>query len=67
MRVLALTVILTLAVAAPSVASDSVSYFYDLRGQLQSVTYANGTTITYVYDVAGNRLSQTVSCPGQSC
>ncbi|WP_398467565.1 RHS repeat domain-containing protein [Tardiphaga sp.] len=39
-------------------ANASISYTYDQRGRLASVTYVNGTTITYSYDNAGNRTSR---------
>jgi YD repeat-containing protein len=35
----------------------ATTYAYDNVGRLTGVTYDNGTTITYVYDAAGNRLS----------
>lgn len=37
-------------------ASGSATYTYDSRGRLQTVTYGNGTTITYTYDNAGSRV-----------
>lgn len=39
----------------------SVTYDYDSLGRVRTATYADGTTIEYQYDVAGNRTSYTVS------
>jgi YD repeat-containing protein len=47
--------------------SDNVTYTYDSFGRIQMLTYANGTTITYSYDLATNRLSQTVVCSSSGC
>lgn len=41
--------------------AGSAAYQYDTLGRLTQVTYSNGVVITYVYDAAGNRTSQTVS------
>jgi YD repeat-containing protein len=35
--------------------SNSAMYRYDALGRLVQVTYADGTTIVYIYDSAGNR------------
>jgi len=35
------------------------SYVYDVTGRLTNVTYDDGSTISYVYDANGNRLSST--------
>jgi len=48
-------------------ASDSVAYGYDSRGRLNTVTYQNGTVITYSYDSMGNRTSVVTTCPGGTC
>jgi len=39
------------------------TYTYDAYGRLASVTYADGSKITYIYDPAGNRtvLTQTAT------
>ena len=36
-------------------AADTATYAYDNLGRLKTVTYANGTIISYNYDPAGNR------------
>jgi YD repeat-containing protein len=59
-------VILLAAVSIAS-AADSATYVYDLRGRLVTVTYVNGTTITYTYDVDGNRTVQSVVCSAGGC
>lgn len=48
-------------------ASDSLTYGYDSRGRLHTVTYQNGTVITYNYDACGNRTSVVTTCPGGTC
>jgi len=48
-------------------ASDSITYGYDSRGRLHTVTYQNGTVITYNYDACGNRTSVVTTCPGGTC
>lgn len=52
---------------AATAASDSAAYTYDQNGRLWTVTYANGTTITYTYDTAGNRQQVVVSCSSGGC
>ena len=51
----------------PANADDSVTYTYYAQGFVRTATYANGTVITYTYDLAGNRLAQTVTCSGSGC
>jgi YD repeat-containing protein len=58
--------IVWLGAAVPAVAV-TVSYTYDSLGRVTQVTYDNGTTITYVYDAAGNRTSQVVTCSASGC
>lgn len=41
--------------------TTGVSYAYDELNRLIKTTYADGTTITYMYDATGNRLSEVVS------
>jgi YD repeat-containing protein len=48
-------------------ATDSATYTYDNHGRIQTVTYANGTTITYAYDSAGNRTTVTTTCSSSGC
>ena len=33
------------------------TYTYDVYGRLTGVTYSNGSTVTYSYDAAGNRIT----------
>jgi YD repeat-containing protein len=44
-----------LLLASASVSASTVSYRYDALHRLTQVTYANGMTIAYAYDPAGNR------------
>ena len=40
--------------------AGSVNYTYDTLGRLATLVYSNGvttTTVTYIYDAAGNRTS----------
>jgi len=39
----------------------------DALGRLITLTYDNGTKITYVYDAAGNRTTQGVTCGSGGC
>lgn len=41
--------------------SVTISYRYDRLNRLASVTYGDGTRITYVYGPTGNRLSRAVN------
>lgn len=43
------------AFRVPARAETPDTYTYDVLGRLTSVTYANGDTVHYVYDSAGNR------------
>ncbi len=63
---LALVVMLG-SVAVQHARADSVSYTYDELGRLSQVTYSNGTVITYTYDTADNRTTQTITCGGSGC
>ncbi len=47
--------------AATLVSAASVTYKYDSLGRLTQVIYDDGKTITYVYDEAGNRETQSVT------
>jgi len=42
------------------------NYSYDALNRLTKVAYADGTTIVYAYDSAGNRLSRIISNPSIS-
>jgi YD repeat-containing protein len=53
--------------AARAVTADSVSYTYYPDGRLETVKYANGTTITYTYDNAGNRQQVVTQCSQSGC
>lgn len=41
--------------------NSTTNYQYDALRRLTSVTYPNGTTITYTYDEVGNRTGKTVT------
>ncbi|NJL71784.1 MAG: RHS repeat protein [Candidatus Competibacteraceae bacterium] len=47
--------------------ADTATYTYDSLGRLKTVTFANGTVITYNYDAVGNRTSVVTSCSGGGC
>ena len=51
----------------PLLTSDSVTYGYDTLGRLHTLTYLNGTVVTYNYDVVGNRTSVVTTCGGSRC
>lgn len=46
---------------------DSAAYTYDDAGRLKTVTFNNGTVITFYYDDTGNRTSVVTSCSGGGC
>jgi YD repeat-containing protein len=46
-----------------SVRAATVTYAYDSRGRVVSVTYASGLTTFYVYDATGNRTQVTTTAP----
>jgi YD repeat-containing protein len=48
----------------PANAFSSTIYGYDEVGQVRSALYDNGACLTYVYDQAGNRTSQTTTIGG---
>jgi uncharacterized protein (TIGR03437 family) len=51
-----------LLVALTSIASaDRITYTYDTAQRLTRVDYANGTSVAYTYDKAGNLLSRVVT------
>src|SRR5579872_1336455 len=51
------------AVALTIHLAAQVGYHYDALNRLARVTYPDGTTVSYTYDSAGNRLSQVISNP----
>lgn len=57
-KILGLVVALALAgVIFKDAALAAESYTYDAYGRLTSVTYSDGSSVTYTYDAAGNRLT----------
>ncbi len=48
-------------------AGASVCYTYDSYGRIITVTYANGTTLTYTYDNTDNTVTKTVTCSANGC
>ena len=50
-----------------TMAADTATYTYDTLGRLKTITYTNGTVITFNYDSAGNRTSVVTSCPSGTC
>jgi YD repeat-containing protein len=61
-----LSLLATLCAAGPCFGqqSDTVAYTYDSLNRLVKVVYADGTSIAYAYDAAGNRTSIQVSAGG---
>ncbi|MBS0524380.1 MAG: hypothetical protein JSS04_12195 [Proteobacteria bacterium] len=47
-----------------SALGSGVVYGYDKVGRLTFAHYDDGTCILYIYDVNGNRTSQTIASPG---
>lgn len=48
-------VILAAAKRNQSAPPVSETYSYDALGRIEKVTFSNGATVTYTYDVVGNR------------
>lgn len=46
---------------------DSFTVTYDSVGRIKTITYQNGTVITFNYDLAGNRTSVVTTCGGGGC
>lgn len=63
--VLAVTLAAILFYWPPVRADVTVTHTYDELGRLTAVEYSDGTRINYVYDAAGNRISQTVTTASQ--
>jgi YD repeat-containing protein len=51
---------LQLIISLPAT-GETVTYTYDISGQLTKVEYPDGTVITYSYDMMGNRQSRVTS------
>lgn len=47
-------------------ASETALYSYDNAGRLVRESFADGTEVSYTYDLLGNRLSQTTTSPAAS-
>jgi YD repeat-containing protein len=58
---------LSFLLIAPAAKAASAAYTYDALGRVIQVVYDNGTKIVYVYDAAGNRTVQTVTCGAGGC
>jgi YD repeat-containing protein len=61
-----ITLLLAGVVVACSTVTASASptaYTYDTLGRVSTVTYPNGTVITYSYDPAGNRTAVVTTAP----
>jgi YD repeat-containing protein len=43
------------------IAAQSIGYSYDVLNRLTQIVYADGATVLYTYDAAGNRLTKTVT------
>jgi uncharacterized protein (TIGR03437 family) len=54
---------LTIFLLAALLPLCAATYTYDAAGRLASVTYPNGSTISYTYDQAGNILTKSVQGP----
>jgi len=48
---------------APGASANPTTYTYDTLGRVATVTYPNGTVITYTYDPAGNRTAVVTTAP----
>lgn len=64
-KILARLIVTALAAAALAFGGFALAgtdtYHYDAYGRLVSVTYADGSSITYTYDPAGNRTVLTAT------
>jgi len=50
----------TVGLVGFSAQAGTIAYTYDALGRLATVTYSDGTVITYSYDAAGNRTAYVV-------
>lgn len=48
-------------------AAFAQEYAYDVHGRLSTVSYADGTVVTFCYDDAGNRTRRAVSTAAVTC
>lgn len=48
-------------------AADTATYTYDNLGRIKTITFPNGTVVTYNYDSVGNFTSIVTSCPSGTC
>jgi YD repeat-containing protein len=62
-----LCLLLSFLLIAPAAHAASASYTYDALGRVIQVVYDNGMKIVYIYDAAGNRTVQTVTCGTGGC
>ena len=58
--VLAATALSMAICASRAEAATNVKYTYDALGRVTSIAYDNGTTVYYLYDAAGNRITQVI-------
>lgn len=47
--------------STPGPISDTITYSYDVLNRLQSAAYAGGSSLSYVYDPAGNRTALQIT------
>lgn len=48
-------------------AADTATYTFDNLGRIKTITFSNGTVVTYNYDSVGNFTSIVTSCPSGTC